>query len=97
MVLFSNLIFPESCLCSSILYINNLAWLFSLSYVVQFVLISTDFNKEANPRLHGKHQNFGMIKVLGYMTVYYCLSKIISSILAVFSSGYEHIEVLLNP
>ena len=53
--------------------------------------------KEANPRLHGEHQNFGMIKVLGYKTVYYCLSKIISSILVVFSSGYVHIEVLLNP
>ena len=56
-----------------------------------------DFNKGGNSWLNGEHQNSGMIKVLGCKTVYYCLSEIISSILAGFPNGYEHIEVLFNP
>ena len=47
--------------------------------------------------MHEEHQNFGMTKVVGYNTVYCCLSKITSSILAVFSNNYVRIEVLLNP
>ena len=45
------LFFLKSHLFSSILYINNLTWLSSLSYVVQFCfsLNSTDFNKGGKP------------------------------------------------